>query len=52
MIKDVVIIGLVAYIFYDRYLRENKMDLLVEDVQRLKGKSEELYERLQADTQR
>lgn len=43
MIKDAIIIGLVGYIFYDRYLRENKMDLLIQDVQVLREKSEKLF---------
>lgn len=47
MIKDAIIIGLVGYIFFDRYLREKKMDLLAQDIRLIKSKAENFYDKLQ-----
>ena len=41
-IKDLIIIGLVAYIVYDRYVREKNIELLRSDVDKLTKKAEEL----------
>ena len=40
--KDIIIFGLIAYIFYDRYMKEDEYKLLQSDLNKLNAKIEQL----------
>ena len=40
--KDLLILGLVGYVIYDRYIREEKFDLLKSDMEKMRLKVNEI----------